>query len=467
MNSDMRKSVNFIMSQRRKLLITRYKEASADMPRDTLTGSRIRERRLIAGLRQADLARQVGISASYLNLIEHNRRRIGGKLLLGIAQVLGVEPSMLTEGAEAALIATLREAAADTGAVARKPEPADEFAGRFPGWAEVLAAKHRRIASLERTVEALSDRLTHDPHLAASLHEVLSTAAAIRSTASILAETGELEPEWRDRFHHNLNQDAQRLADSSKALVRYLDDTNTGDVRRGLPMEEVEAFVAAHNHHFGGLESGQDDPDRLVRDGAGLGSDAARRMARALLERYARDARAMPLARFQAALDRLGLDPVALAGEFETDLAAVFRRLAALPEGVLSCEAGLVICDASGSIVYYKPVAGFALPRFGASCPLWPLFTALGRPLAPVRRLVSQLGRSEARFECMAIAWPDGPAGFEHDPQYRSTMLILPAPDAADEDVQPVGSTCRVCPRRGCDARREPSILPSAPSEGF
>jgi len=55
------------------------------MARDTLTGSRIRERRLMIGLRQADLAREVDISASYLNLIEHNRRRIGGKLLVDIA----------------------------------------------------------------------------------------------------------------------------------------------------------------------------------------------------------------------------------------------------------------------------------------------------------------------------------------------------------------------------------------------
>lgn len=85
------------------------------MNRDSLTGSRIRERRVIAGLKQADLAQQAGISASYLNLIEHNRRRIGGKLLLNIAHVLGVEPSALTEGAEAALIAALREAANDGG----------------------------------------------------------------------------------------------------------------------------------------------------------------------------------------------------------------------------------------------------------------------------------------------------------------------------------------------------------------
>ena len=62
------------------------------MAREGLTGSRIRERRGIAGLKQAELANMVGISASYLNLIEHNRRRIGGKLLLNIAATLGVDP---------------------------------------------------------------------------------------------------------------------------------------------------------------------------------------------------------------------------------------------------------------------------------------------------------------------------------------------------------------------------------------
>ena len=70
------------------------------MAREGLTGSRIRERRVMAGMKQADLARHIGISASYLNLIEHNRRRIGGKLLLNIADTLGVEPQLLTEGAD-------------------------------------------------------------------------------------------------------------------------------------------------------------------------------------------------------------------------------------------------------------------------------------------------------------------------------------------------------------------------------
>lgn len=435
------------------------------MARDTLTGSRIRERRSIVGFRQAELARHVGISASYLNLIEHNRRRIGGKLLVDIAQALGVEPSMLTEGAEAALIASLREAAEDMGSVVAETDRADEFAGRFPGWAEVLASGHRRIASLERTIEILSDRLTHDPHLAASLHEVLSTATAIRATASILAEPGEIEPEWRNRFHRNLNEDSLRLAESSKSLVNYLDETDNGHDRRGSPQEEVEAYVTGFDHHFEGLESGEYTPERLIETTPELTSTAARQIAREILRQYVTDARAMPLAQFKDALKSTGLDPLALAREFDTDLASVFRRLATLPVNVLSCDVGLVVCDASGSILFRKSISGFALPRFGASCPLWPLFTALSRPMVPIRRRVSQLGRSTATFDCLAVAWPVGVADFGADPLYRSIMLILPVPGQVEpgDDVQAVGSNCRVCPSQNCKARRVPSIL----SEGF
>ncbi len=46
------------------------------MPMTALTGSRLRERRTALGLRQSDLAERAGISPSYLNLIEHNRRNV-------------------------------------------------------------------------------------------------------------------------------------------------------------------------------------------------------------------------------------------------------------------------------------------------------------------------------------------------------------------------------------------------------
>ncbi|WP_170761918.1 helix-turn-helix domain-containing protein [Ruegeria lacuscaerulensis] len=430
--------------------------------RDTLTGSRIRERRQIAGLRQAELARQVGISASYLNLIEHNRRRIGGKLLVDIAAALVVEPSVLTQGIEATLISALREAAADAVGQQAELDGLEEFAGRFPGWAGVLAQMHRRVVSLERTVETLSDRLTHDPHLAASMHEVLSTAAAIRSTAAILADTEEIEPEWQDKFHRNLHQDAERLADSSKSLVAYLDDSDSAEDRRGVPLEDVEAFFDSNGHHFPQIEEGGDGADIDLGE---LDSSAAKTLTRDFLDVYASDARAMPLIEVKAALDGAGLDPLQLAAKFSVDLATVLRRLAALPDGYLGRPTGLVVCDASGSILFSKSVSGFAMPRFGEACPLWPLFQALNRPLVPIRKRVVQLGRTAAVFDCYAHAWPQAISGYDEGPVYRSVMLVRSVEDVAQDDqaVSRVGPSCRVCPNSDCESRREPSIL----SEGF
>ncbi len=430
--------------------------------RDTLTGSRIRERRQISGLRQAELARQVGISASYLNLIEHNRRRIGGKLLVDIASALSVEPSLLTQGIEATLIAALREAAADALGQQAELDALEEFAGRFPGWSGVLAQMHRRVVSLERTVETLSDRLTHDPHLAASMHEVLSTAAAIRSTAAILAEPGDIEAEWQDRFHSNLHQDAERLAESSKALVAYLDDSQEQGDLRGIPLDAVEAFFAEQGFHFPEIETGGKGVDVALDK---LESSAARTVATELLDLYAADARAMPLDQVEAALDPTNPDPLALAATFSVDLPTALRRLASLPEGVLARPAGLVICDTSGSVLFYKPTQGFGLPRHGEACPLWPLFSTLNRPLVPIRKRVVQLGRTAAEFECFAIAWPQPVAAFGDESVYRSIMLVLPVEGSAQpaEGTAQVGASCRICPKRDCHARREPSIL----REGF
>ena len=88
------------------------------MPVTALTGGRVRERRLALGRRQADVARAAGISASYLNLIEHNRRRIGPEVLSRLADALGTEAAALAQGAEGGRAVDLREAASGAGAEA-------------------------------------------------------------------------------------------------------------------------------------------------------------------------------------------------------------------------------------------------------------------------------------------------------------------------------------------------------------
>ncbi|MDO6481793.1 helix-turn-helix domain-containing protein [Shimia thalassica] len=428
------------------------------MARDTLTGSRIRERRTVAGIRQAELARDVGISASYLNLIEHNRRRIGGKLLVDIAQILGVEPSLLSEGAEAALISTLREAAADSAATKPELDRIDEFAGRFPGWAALISENHRRIAALERTAATLTDRLTHDPHLATSMHEVLTMVTAIRSTSGILAETEEIEPEWRTRFHRNLNEDSQRLAESSQRLVSYLDGAGDAGASLTSPMEEVELMLAEHNYSFPQLEEEQDQIAEFVEAQTTLKTSAAREMAAQALRQLRADARNMPREEMKAVIEANGADPAGLARKFNVSLAGVFRRLSVLSDDILPRPMGLVMCDGSGTLMLRKPIEGFPVPRFSAACPKWPLFQALNRPLHPIRQTVTVTGRDALQFECYAVTEPVGQVTFNEDPLYHSYMLVVPV-ESGDTQGREVGSSCRVCPSAECLGRREPSIL--------
>lgn len=451
------------------------------MPQRQLTGGRIRERRIALGLRQADLARQVGISASYLNLIEHNRRRIGGKLLLDLSAALGVEPSALTEGAEAALIATLREAASAVPHDQPEADGIEDFAARFPGWAGVLADRHRRVLALERTVEQLADRLTHDPYLAASMHEVLSSVTAIRSTAAILVDPREIEPEWRDRFHRNINEDAGRLARSAQALVAYLDGAGKADAALSSPQDEMERFLTRRAYHVPELETETVLPEgvieALIDTDEALQSASARAQARVYLERYRADAERLPLARLQAAragggrLDD-GLDPLYLSARLGVDPATVMRRLASLPpaaqaDGAGQNPVGLVSCDASGTLLLRRPLEGFALPRFGAACPRWPLFAALSRPMTPIRQTLRQSGRHGRLFRAFAIAQPVGRPDYNADPLFEAHMMILPlSRDTTDQDMaqgpdapREVGVSCRICPARDCDGRREPSIL--------
>ncbi|MBW4985899.1 helix-turn-helix domain-containing protein [Mameliella sp. CS4] len=433
------------------------------MPRDTLTGSRIRERRVLRGMKQADLARKAGISASYLNLIEHNRRRIGGKLLLSIAEILRVEPAALTEGAGAALIASLREAAADMPQVSSELDRVDEFAGRFPGWAQVLADSHSRVAQLERSLETLNDRMTHDPHLAASLHEMLSTVTAIRSAASILAEPGEVDAEWQARFHRNIYEDSARLAETSRGLVTYLEADETSPLETGAPQEELDAALEKAGHTVPELEAGGDRDAALSALGRGL-SGPARGLLRGWLDRYAADAAALPLDRLRPAVEEHGPDPAALAAALGADPARIMRRLAAMPPEDLPTPVGLAICDSSGVLTYRKPLPDFPMPRFGAACPLWPLYRALSRPHVILAGPVMQVGRTGTLLWADALATPQAGPAVNADPLYQAQMLVRPLPQGADPPATPpqLGVACRVCPRESCEGRREPSILASA-----
>ena len=432
------------------------------MPDRLMIGTRIRERRVLNGMRQSDLAQRAGISPSYLNLIEHNHRRIGGKTLLKLAEALKVEPSQLTQGAEATLISGLREAAGKPRNDGPELDRTEEFAGRYPGWASLLSDLHRRTQTLERTIETLTDRLAHDPFLADSLHEVISAVTAIRATSSILVETEAIEPEWQARFHRNINEDSARLTEGAQALVRYLEAAPNTEVELTSPQDEMHAYLAARGYHLPELEremAGPRDVARLIDAAASEGmSSPAQNLTREALLRYMEDAAALPLRAFLARVATLGLRPDRLAEATGADMARVFRRLASLPETDVG-EVGLVICDASGTLTFRKPIAGFATPRMAGACALWPLYQVLSQPQVPLRLRLRQAGRGAEVIEAFAVAAQTGPAGFDRPPLMQALMLMLPDPGETGGAVRPIGVSCRICPLADCAARREPSIV--------
>ena len=413
------------------------------------TGARIRDRRQERNLRQAELAATIGISPSYLNLIEHGRRRIAGKLLADIARALDVEPALLADAPDAARLQALR-AAAQAAAEPLRPAPeverAQELVDRFPGWAALVAAQSRRTEVLEGRVAELAARLSHDHDLARNLHQVISGVTAIRSAAGILTESPDLDADWRGRFLRNIRDDSESLAEASRALARVLE--KPGVTTAGSPQEEAERWLDAHHWHLPELEAGGTPAD--------LPNGAAGTIVSAWISRLREDAMALPLASFLPAAREEDHDPARLARRFGAPLPRVLRRLASLPPG--HPPMGLAICDASGTLVVLKGLEGFPPLRTGA-CPLWPLFEALATPGRGVRAWASLPGQGAPRFLCHAGAAPIEEPDWDAAPRVEATMLLQPArTEPAPSDCL-VGPTCRLCPRHPCPARREPSVL--------
>src|SRR4028119_683327 len=78
-----------------------------------LIGRMVRRLRLEKGLAQQALAARLGISASYLNLIEHDQRAVTATLLIKLTEALQVDLAALSGARERAMETGLREVLSD------------------------------------------------------------------------------------------------------------------------------------------------------------------------------------------------------------------------------------------------------------------------------------------------------------------------------------------------------------------
>ncbi|RBL82393.1 Cro/Cl family transcriptional regulator, partial [Streptomyces cavourensis] len=105
----------------------------------TYAGARLRRLREERGLSQAELARMLAISPSYLNQMEHDSRPLTVPVLLRLTEAFGVDPGFFSERDTTRVLADLREALADeVGAARVSAAELSELASRLPGVANVL-----------------------------------------------------------------------------------------------------------------------------------------------------------------------------------------------------------------------------------------------------------------------------------------------------------------------------------------
>jgi predicted transcriptional regulator/DNA-binding XRE family transcriptional regulator len=230
-------------------------------------GQRIRKRRQELALSQSRLAERVGISASYLNLIEHNKRPIGGKLLHQIAAAIDLDSRALAGTEEARLIAELAEIAADSalsGAPLRQDDSRDIVANR-PQAAHTILALYRAYREARTRSDLIGERLGEDSFLAEASNQILSLITTIRSYAEILKDYGDLSEGERRRFIGTLVAESERLAHRAGDMFDFLGGRG-GRRPRPAPREEIEDFVSDHANYFPRLEAAAEEAGRGFDD---------------------------------------------------------------------------------------------------------------------------------------------------------------------------------------------------------
>lgn len=418
------------------------------------------------------MAREVGISASYLNLIEGNKRRIAGQLLLRIADRLDLRPDDIDGAAERRLSQRLAD-------IARLPllqsleveaEQTGVLIGRFPGWGRAIEALAASENTAQQTARAMADRLTHDPYLGETVHRMLTRIAAIRSVGEILTDVEDISEDERRRFNRLIADEAKSLTYLGEALAAYFDKAEEAEHIR-TPIDEVEAFFARRSNHLPEIETALTSSDTraltgvfddLLAQAPELVKAKAENLALAAFANYARLAEHLPLVEFIDAAVSRRYDIEALAVALDATIPEICQRLATLPSAPDRPRFGYLRANAAGAIVQSLRVDGLLVPRYAATSPLWVLYRAREAPGQIMRQ--HAIFANGSRIVFVASAHNTAAPGFNVPHNFVTDMVTLSEIDAAmtvyapdrSTPLEEVGPGAQLFPGPGLERQIEP-----------
>src|SRR5258705_12715028 len=266
-------------------------------------GKRIRAFRPRGGLSQAAMPARLGISASYLNLVEHDRRPLSANLLLLLAQRFDVDLRAFSGGEDSQLAADLLEAFADPLFESQPVSEKDvsEFVSSTPDVARAVLHLHHAYTAARGSAEMLAEEVVDRQDLTSIDRHVPSSEQVSDLIQRHLNHFPELEAEaerlWKDA---RLETDdmfgalATHLEKQLKVRVRVVTVNEMQNAVRRFDPERRELWISevlrrgSRNfqlaHHVG-LLTCSDTLDLMSRDPA-LTSAESRSLCRVALANY-------------------------------------------------------------------------------------------------------------------------------------------------------------------------------------
>lgn len=447
-------------------------------------GAKVRAIRRQRNITQAQLAERLGISASYLNLIEHNRRSLPAHLLIKLAEVFDLDLKDLSLESHARAVADLMEVFGDPIFEAHDVTNAEvrDLAAASPSAARAVVALYQAYRAAREASDTLAATLS-DGDLEGVDSSHLPTEEVSDLIQRHMNHFEELEAGaealWRDaRLDRDyLYTSLVRHLGELGVAVRIVRTAETqGAVRRYDPETRVLTLSevlrrGSRNFQLAyqiGILTQSPALDRLAADPR-LTSEASRALAKVALANYFAGAVLMPYGAFleQARAERYDID--LLGHRFRTSFEQTCHRLTTLRRpGAEGVPFHMVRVDIAGNISKRFSASGLRFARFSGACPRWSVFEAFTTP-GMIRTQLSQMPDEATYFWVARTVSREG-GGF-HAP--RSVLAIamgceasrareLVYADGMDlesrQAVVPVGLTCRLCERMDCEQRAFPPL---------
>ncbi len=440
-------------------------------------GGKIRRLRRQRRISQGDMANAIGISASYLNLIEHNRRNITVPLLFKIAGYFGIEPGELAQSDDSQLVGDLMETFGDdlfvdsdlTNQEIRdlafsNPVAAravlrlfDKYKQVIQGSGKTTPASSHEEGKFHLATDAISDFIQENANHYPSLEEA---AERVRHDIDIASDNFE---QGMRTYLLNVFGIECKLTSLPQGIARRI--SHDGRILEIADILPPETAVFAIAHHIGLLAS-ESEMSEIIEQST-LPEQDAPALARNVLASYFAAALIMPYQPFLKSCQNYRYDIDRISRLYEVSFEQVCHRMTSLQRPNASgIPLHLIRTDIAGNISKRFSLSGIHIPRHSGACPRWNVYSAFlqaGR----VNIQLSQMPDSEIYF-CIAKSFEKG--GYRHNAQRRhfsiglgchisqaKSMIYSDGIDLSNQSqIVPIGVGCRICPRMSCEQRAHP-----------